>query len=151
MRLTILVSLVVFVACNTNKEKNTSPHTDTLETTPDTMEIIKEDQTDTGSPTTSYANKRFKDVRVERIGMDSFRVRGQGQIFEANFGWVVEDGHYELKKGFQMTDAGAPDWGKFDFIIQVQKNREHSTLTLVLFESSPEDGSRQHELPITLY
>jgi hypothetical protein len=31
----------------------------------------------------------------------------------------------------------------------VQKN-ENSKLTLVLFESSAKDGSRQHELPIVL-
>ncbi|MEO6488548.1 MAG: Gmad2 immunoglobulin-like domain-containing protein, partial [Ferruginibacter sp.] len=70
--------------------------------------------------------------------------------FEAAFSWVVEDGHEELKKGFHMTDAGAPAWGKFDFTIDVQKKRENSTLTLILFESSAKDGSRQYELPIVL-
>ena len=50
-----------------------------------------------------------------------------------------------------MTDAGAPEWGSFEFTIKVHKKRDHSTLTFVLFESSPKDGSRQHELPITLY
>jgi hypothetical protein len=88
---------------------------------------------------------------VERIGLDTFLIRGQGQIFEANFNWVVEDGHNELKKGFEMTDAGAPEWGKFAFKINVRKERENSTLTLILFESSAMDGSRQYELPITLY
>ena len=82
---------------------------------------------------------------------DKFLIRGQGQIFEANFSWIVEDGHEELKQGFQMTDAGAPEWGKFEFVINVPKKRENSTLTLILFESSPKDGSRQYELSITLY
>ena len=50
-----------------------------------------------------------------------------------------------------MTDAGAPEWGKFEFAISVHKKRKNSTLTLILFESSAMDGSRQHELPITLY
>jgi hypothetical protein len=63
----------------------------------------------------------------------------------------VEDGHDELKKGFQMTDAGAPAWGNFTFNIEVKKKRPNSTLTLILFESSPKDGSRTHELPIPLY
>ena len=63
----------------------------------------------------------------------------------------MEDGHEELKKGYQMTDAGAPEWGKFEFAITAQKKRTNSTLTLILFETSAKDGSRQHELPITLY
>jgi hypothetical protein len=55
------------------------------------------------------------------------------------------------EKGFQMTDAGAPEWGKFEFAINVQKKRQNSTLTLILFESSPKDGSRQYELLIPLF
>jgi len=62
----------------------------------------------------------------------------------------VEDGHDELKKGFEMTDAGAPEWGNFIFTINVAKKRPNSTLHLIIFESSAKDGSRQHELPILL-
>src|SRR4030095_14563843 len=150
MRWTILLSLVIWIACNNNEQKKTTVKTDTLKTIPETTQVAKEARPDAPLPTT-HSNKRFKDVSVVRIGKDKFLIRGQGQIFEANFSWIVEDGHEELKKGFQMTDAGAPEWGKFDFTINVQKKRDNSTLTLVLFESSPKDGSRQHELPITLY
>ena len=102
-------------------------------------------------PTKVYANARFKEVRVEQTGEHRFRITGQGQIFEASFSWVVEDGHEELKQGFQMTDAGAPAWGNFDFTLEVSKKRPNSTLLLILFESSAKDGSRQHELPVVLY
>jgi hypothetical protein len=98
-----------------------------------------------------YANERFKDVTVERISEHQFRIKGKGQIFEAAFSWVVEDGHEELKKGFAMTDAGAPEWGNFNFEVDVQKKRPNSTLHLVLFETSAKDGSRQYELPVLLY
>jgi hypothetical protein len=98
----------------------------------------------------TYSNMRFKDVTVQKLGDGKYSIRGKGQIFEANFGWVVEDGHEELLKGHQMTDAGAPEWGKFEFPIEVKKQRPNSTLTLILFESSAKDGSRQHELPIAL-
>lgn len=98
-----------------------------------------------------YANERFKEVRVERLGGNKFRITGKAQIFEANFGWVIEDGHNELQKGNQMTDAGAPEWGHFDFTVDAVKQNENSTLHLILFESSAKDGSRQHELPIKLY
>lgn len=98
-----------------------------------------------------YSNERFKDVTVEKTGDHTFLIKGKGQIFEASFSWVVEDGHNELLKGFEMTDAGAPEWGNFSFTVEVKKERENSTLLLILFESSPKDGSRQYELPVLLY
>jgi len=150
MRMTLLIAVIILVACNNNETKNPTIKTDTLKTTPSTSQVVKE-KTEAIIPTPkTYFNKRFKDVTVERIGANKFRIKGQGQIFEANFNWIVEDGHEELKKGFQMTNAGAPEWGKFEFTIDVQKKRENSTLTLILFESSAMDGSRQHELPIVI-
>lgn len=100
---------------------------------------------------TMHSNQRFRDVTVEKVGDHAFLVQGSGQIFEASFGWVVEDGHDELQKGFEMTDASAPDWGKFKFTVDVEKTRPNSTLTLILFETSAQDGSRQYELPVVLY
>ena len=102
-----------------------------------------------GSPKI-YSNFRFRNVTVEKTGENRFTIKGQGQIFEAGFGWVVEDGHYELLKGFEMTDAGAPEWGNFSFTIEVKKQRPNSTLMLVLYETSANDGSRQYELPLLL-
>src|SRR6186713_2443357 len=150
MRCIILLSIIILIACNNNEQKRTTTKTDTLETIPETTQVTKEVKPDTLLPKT-FSNQRFKDVTVERIGKDQFLIRGQGQIFEANFSWIIEDGHEEIKQGFQMTDAGAPEWGKFEFKINAPKKRENSTLTLILFESSPKDGSRQYELPITLY
>jgi len=97
-----------------------------------------------------YANKRFKEVTVERLGQDTFLVRGKGQIFESIFNWVVKDGKKELKKGFGRTDAGPPEWGKFEFTFAIHEKRENAKLVLVLFESSANDGSPQHELVIPL-
>ena len=99
---------------------------------------------------TKHSNQRFREVTIEKLDDDKFRVKGQGQIFEASFSWVVEDGHYELAEGFTTTDAGAPDWGNFDFTLDVPKKDANSTLTLILYESSAKDGSRQHELLIPL-
>ena len=77
-------------------------------------------------------------------------MQGQAQIFEANFNWVVEVGHNELKNGFAMTDAGSPEWGKFDFTIEVQKTNEYSTLLIIMFKVRAKDGRRKNELPIPL-
>lgn len=97
-----------------------------------------------------YSNNRFRNVTVTKSGIDTYRIKGEAQIFEASFSWVVEDGHNELKKGHQMTDAGAPEWGHFDFTITAKKQRANSVLHLILFESSAKDGSRQFELSILL-
>ena len=150
MKCLLLLCLVALAACNNNEPTKTTTVVDSLKAGTDTAQVKNDPKPELPLPKT-YSNKRFRDVTVERVGQDSFLVRGQGQIFEANFNWVVEDGHEELKKGYQMTDAGAPEWGKFEFAITAQKKRTNSTLTLILFETSAKDGSRQHELPITLY
>ena len=98
-----------------------------------------------------YSNQRFKDVTIEQINQYEFRIKGKGQIFEASFGWVIEDGHEELQQGYATTDAGAPEWGNFSFVVNAQKKRPNSTLHLVLYETSAKDGSRQYELPIPLF
>lgn len=150
MKYTLLLALMLLVGCNNNKQLKPMVKDDALKTDSETLQKTKETEPEVLPPKT-HSNKRFKDVTAERIDNGTFRVRGKGQIFEGNFNWIVEDGHNELKKGFDNTDAGAPEWGYFEFEVSVQKERENSTLTLILFESSPKDGSRQHELPITLY
>ena len=150
MRMTLFISVIILFACNNNETKKIPIKADTLKTTPAPNQVI-EKKSEIVIPTSKiYFNKRFKDVTVEKIGANKFHIKGQGQIFESNFNWIVEDGHEELKKGFQMTDAGAPEWGTFEFTIEVPKKRLNSTLTLILFESSAMDGSRQYELPIVL-
>jgi hypothetical protein len=94
------------VACNYNEEKRKSTKADSINNIPETTRVAKEAKPEPYYPKHTLINV-FKNVTVERIGKDKFLVRGQGQIFEANFSWIVEDGHVELKKGFQMTDAGA--------------------------------------------
>ena len=145
----LILLIFTLIAFKNNDTIKTTVKSDVTETISDTLQVKNEEKPEVLLPKT-YSNERFKDVTVERVDHDSFLVRGQGQIFEANFNWIVEDGHEELKKGYQMTDAGAPEWGNFEFGIQVQKKRTNSTLTLVIFESSAKDGSRQYELPIPL-
>jgi len=71
-------------------------------------------------------------------------------MFEATYNWVVEDGHNELLSGYGTADAGAPEFGNFSFVVHIKKSRANSTLHLILFETSANDGSRQHELPVPL-
>jgi hypothetical protein len=147
MKYILLCSLFLFIACNPKSEKDSIAEKE--ETTSSNLEIESESKEENTAPK-MYTNARFKDVTVEKSGKDSFLIKGQAQIFEANLSWVVEDGHNELKKGFATATAGAPEWGNFEFNIEVEKTNEHATLMLILYESSAKDGSRQHELPIVL-
>ena len=148
MKRRILFSIIVLFSCS--KKKESTGETVEIIKTSDTVQVTKAAQPDTAI-SKEYSNKRFREVTVQKLDDNKFKVKGQGQIFEASFNWIVEDGHYELAKSFETTDAGAPEWGKFDFILDVPKKDKNSTLTLVLFEISAEDGSRQHELPIPLH
>src|SRR5688572_27501404 len=154
MKFRFFILLVILSACNANDETGKSTlDSDTTTTKIDNTRVDDKviDTINSPKQPVIYSNARFKDVTVEKIGEQKFRIKGKGQIFEANFGWVIEDGHEELKQGFQMTDAGAPEWGNFDFTVEASKKRPNSTLHLILFESSAKDGSRQYELPLLLY
>ena len=143
---TLCLFAALLFACTTKKSEEATPVSTTIAT----------DNTDTEKPTVilpetkKYANDRFRKVTVEKVTEHKFRIQGEAQVFEANINWSVEDGHKELKKGFTTATIGAPEWGTFDFTIEVEKERENSTLQLVLFEMSMKDGSRQHELAIVL-
>ncbi len=149
MKVIYVLFALTLIGCHAGTPENeTATKTDT------TLVELNTDTSKATAPVSAakiYSNERFKEVAVVRVGEHKFLIEGKGQIFEASFSWVVEDGHEELKQGFQMTDAGAPAWGNFSFTIDVAKARENSTLMLILFESSPKDGSRQYELPVLLY
>ncbi len=148
--LPFLIVIIIFscqMADNTQEtnEDSTSNSLDSL-----TIDTI-DSKPDESVELTTFSNERFKDVTAKPLGDNKFLIEGKAQIFEANFGWVIEDGHNELKQGNEMTDAGAPDWGNFSFTVEATKIRQNSTLLLILFESSAKDGSRQYQLPIFLY
>jgi hypothetical protein len=147
MKRIFLFSIIVLFSC-CNKKESTVEAVEILKTS-DSVQVTKEAQSEPAI-STEYSNERFRAVTVQKLDDATFRVKGQGQIFEASFSWVVEDGHYELAEGFETTDAGAPEWGNFDFTLAVPQKDTNSTLTLILFEISAKDGSRQHELPIPL-
>lgn len=136
--------VIIIGACNSRVQETQA------EEKADTVIVEKEIST----PPTEvkvYDNVRFKDVTIKKTSEHSFLISGKAQIFEATISYVVEDGHDELLTGFVTADMGAPEWGNFSFPITITKKRENSTLTLILFESSAKDGSRQHELPMLLY
>ena len=160
MKNACLLLALGLVACNTTPEKKPTPATIETVMPPDNT-VVEEGKLEAEPDTTAatetvnsenktFENQRFRNVSARKTGENTYRISGEGQIFEANFGWVIEDGHNELASGHQMTDAGAPEWGKFSFEVQAKKERPNSTLHIILFETSAKDGSRQHELPVAL-
>lgn len=158
----LFLLLILITACNAGDQQATTETKIDSAITNDTLVTItkvdspaikveEEKQPGATGESKTYSNKRFKDVTVKKTGEHEFLVEGKGQIFEANFNWVIEDGHEELKQGHNTTDAGAPAWGNFSFVVDAPKKRANSTLHLVLFEISAKDGSRQHQLPLLLY
>jgi hypothetical protein len=153
----IFFVLTMFAACTDTGTKDHSPaakedSTGDMDTQQrlgmDTGHVTPESKPDSSLV---YANARFRNVKVQRTGANQFEVTGKGQIFEASFSWVIEDGHEQIRSGYATTDAGAPEWGDFKFTVVAEKKRPESTLHLVLFEVSAKDGSPQHELPVLLY
>ena len=84
MRWTILLSTLLLFACNKKETQRNTIVNDTLITTPETTKVVKAEKSENLLPE-QYSNERFKEVTVERIDENKFRVRGKGQIFEANF------------------------------------------------------------------
>jgi hypothetical protein len=149
---TVYILIITLAACNLKKQDSQANSKTDSVIVQDTNHV-KNETVDTVEKTKSriYSNERFKDVTVENMVGNKFLIKGKAQVFEAAFSWVIEDGHEEIKKGFEMTDAGAPEWGNFSFTVEESKKRANSTLHLILFESSAKDGSRQYELPVLLY
>lgn len=144
-----LAALVILLAACNNRQD--SPANDTIPT--DTSGLRDTTANKPAEPVDApriYSNNVFRNVTVEKTAPNTFLIKGQARIFEAVYNWVVEDGHNELKNGYGMTDAGAPEWGNFSFTLEVAKQRPNSVPHLILFEVSAKDGSRKDELPVPL-
>lgn len=146
LRHTLLLLTLALFACNDNKSSETGIDITTIST--DTLQV--ENATEKAEMPNEYSNERFRNVVLEKLGDDKFRVKGQAQVYEATINWSVEDGHNIITDGFTTATIGAPEWGDFDFTFEAKKAEENSVLTLVLFETSAEDGSQKHSLPISL-
>jgi len=79
----------------------------------------------------------------------TFTVSGEARVFEAAFSWTLEDGHDILAEGHEMADAGAPEWGRFEFEVNYDKATQENMM-LILYVHSAKDGSMENELVIPL-
>ncbi|MBB3110689.1 hypothetical protein FHS18_002756 [Paenibacillus phyllosphaerae] len=87
---------------------------------------------------------------AEGTTIDSnFVVKGQARVFEAAFSYTFEDGHEMLDEGHVMASVGAPEWGDFEFTVDVS-GASSNTGTLTIYEISAKDGSKVHQLTTTV-
>ncbi|MEP6646391.1 MAG: Gmad2 immunoglobulin-like domain-containing protein [Saprospiraceae bacterium] len=150
MRITFLTLFIIWLGCHAKVQPPVTEAKPVL-ITGDTVAKTPPPPPDTLVSSASYGNVKFRDVNVIATDDHTFLVRGKAKVFEAVLSWVVVSGTKEIKTGHQMTDAGAPAWGNFSFSIVVPKKKTGDHLTLVLYEASAKDGSRQNQLPILLY
>lgn len=78
---------------------------------------------------------------------DQLIVRGLARVFEGTIQYKFEDNHSTLDEGYTTASLGAPEWGEFEIIIEVDKSAHHSA-RIVLYEESAKDGSKMNELII---
>jgi hypothetical protein len=79
-------------------------------------------------------------------------VLGTSNTFEATVEWLVTDWDGRIvKEGFTTATAGTGTWGTFAFEVDLA-GLAPGRITLVVFESSPKDGSptNVYEVPLTL-
>lgn len=148
MKIRCILILLVFTifSCNQNKTDETEIITNSIST--DTIAVEK--PVEQSEVLKEYQNERFRNVTVEKLENNNFRVKGQAQVYEATIKWTVEDGHYVIIDGFTTATVGAPEWGDFEFTFEAKKAEENSALTLILFEESAKDGTQLHSLAISL-
>ncbi len=92
MKLVASFILMFLLACNDNEPSSDSTSSSTSkETSKDSVvkeqkkEPVDEPNKQPPTVTKKYFNQRFRDVTVEKVSDDKYRIRGEGQIFEANF------------------------------------------------------------------
>lgn len=82
-----------------------------------------------------------------------YTVTGEARTFEASFAYNVEDGHRLLvEEQNEMASIGAPEWGTFEFDVNIQEDKlpENGTLTLTLYTKSAKDGSIENRKYVKL-
>ncbi|QNO14068.1 GerMN domain-containing protein [Alkalicella caledoniensis] len=78
---------------------------------------------------------------------DQIVVRGLARVFEATIQYEFEDGHFLFDTGFVTASEGAPGWGEFEIVIDLD-GLPSGTARVILYEESAKDGSRLHEIQI---
>jgi len=86
------------------------------------------------------------------VAAEELTVRGESNTFEATVQWsLAEADRAIVEEGFTTATAGMGTWGGFEFPVDLGPF-DGQRMVLVVFESSPEDGSQRNlvEVPISV-
>ena len=89
----------------------------------------------------------------EVVDGDELAVRGESNTFEGNVRWELLDvDGVTVDEGFTTASGGMGTWGEFSFTVDLDPLAGLDRGSVVVFETSPRDGSRQNvvEVPFLL-
>lgn len=144
----MLLFALTFTACNNSSNQNGN-NVDTLLLN-DTIESGYKTLPDTSIPKI-YNNEQFKDVTVEKIAKNTFKISGATNIKDSIVYWAIEDGHDELQNGSIKVNDNKKTFNEFSITVTATKKNSNSTLQLILFKKGKQKDSREFELPVVLY
>jgi hypothetical protein len=149
-----LSCLLILTACPSDPANRAVTDHEMGDTTPiiglEHVDVAREVEDDYRIAGRTFQNEKFRNVKVEQLDSNRFRITGEARVYEANVNYVIEDGHYELKQGFITAANAAPEWGGFQETITFERRDRNRPVHLILFEESADDGLRQEELIIRL-
>lgn len=172
----MLFSLIVLVACGKNTadndmdkeneiekqqdeessdavEKNTDNESDSTQENEASENEEKQTDDSNGESDIVLGNEAFRvfEPAPNAAVGNEFTIRGEAKVFEGTFMYEFEDGHNILDEGTVTASSGAPDWGKFEITIHFD-DVAYDSGTVILYDESQKDGSRQNELfiPVTI-
>lgn len=177
----MLFGLIILSACgqdnldtdmdeeNESEKQQNEENSDTAENDADNESVNEDSDSDQGNEATEDEDQQTEDSNQKQeivlenevfrifepvpnaVVGNEFTVRGEARVFEASFMYEFEDGHNILDEGSVTASTGAPDWGEFEITITFDEVA-YETGTVILYDESQKDGSRQNELfiPVTV-
>lgn len=149
----VLALFIFFYSCNSASDNSTQqkPDSENPETENSIPAIKVSDNSTVSYKDSTYANKAFRNVVVTETGNGYFEINGEARVFEGTFYYFLRQEKKESDDEFVTASLGTPDWGKFNFSVNTSIFKNDIPLYLVMFQSSPKDGSRIDELTIRLF
>ncbi len=156
----MLASLIVLAACGSENAKpgdynGIGGEINNSVEKPDEENTNNQDNSEeTSNKEFILQNDAFKiyEPEVDQI-QNRLIVRGLARVFEATIQYEFEDGHYLFEEGFVTAKEGAPSWGEFEVVIELEEFKVANNTGIgrvILFEESAKDGSRLHEIHVPI-
>ncbi|TVX88305.1 Gmad2 immunoglobulin-like domain-containing protein [Paenibacillus agilis] len=96
-------------------------------------------------------NDAFRGVKVASAKLQA-SVKGEARVFEGTYNYAVKQGKTTIAQGYGTASIGAPEWGKLNQTISMDKSKVFGKqpLTLELFEMDMESGKATNKLVLPI-